>query len=110
MTLTNWRKSTYSRAHQNCVEAAAGHALVAARDSQDPDGPVIEVSPGAWTEFTTHVKHATSNTADTIGHKDSRQPETPPHPARGQSRPPATRGPGRRIRVPGISGAECRRS
>jgi beta-lactam-binding protein with PASTA domain len=74
MTLTNWRKSTYSRAHQNCVEAAADHALVAARDSQDPDGPVIEVSPRAWTEFTTHVKHATS---EHRGH----------HPSQGQ--PPA---------------------
>lgn len=60
MTQMNWRKSTHSRAHQNCVEAADGHTLVAARDSQDPDGPVIEVSPRAWTEFITHVKRATS--------------------------------------------------
>jgi hypothetical protein len=110
MTLTNWRTSTHSRAHQNCVEAAAGHALVAARDSQDPGGPAIEVSPRAWTEFTTHVKHPASSTADTAGHNDSRQPETPPHPARGQSRPPATRGPGRRTRMPGIPGTERGRS
>ena len=60
MTQLNWRKSTYSRAHQNCVDVASGHALVAARDSQDPDGLVIEVSQKAWTEFTEHVKRATS--------------------------------------------------
>jgi hypothetical protein len=70
MTQMNWRKSTYSRAHQNCVEVAAGHALVAARDSQDPDGPVIEVSPKAWTEFTRHVKRATP---EHRGHRQHRQ-------------------------------------
>ena len=68
MTQMNWRKSTYSRAHQNCVEVAARHALIAARDSQDPDGPVIEVSLKAWTEFAKHIKRAAS------GHRGHRPP------------------------------------
>ena len=56
----NWRKSTYSRANGNCVEVGTGHALVVVRDSQDPDGPVIDVSPKAWTEFTKHVRQEVS--------------------------------------------------
>jgi Domain of unknown function (DUF397) len=60
MTRTNWRKSTYSRSLGNCVEVGTGRALVAVRDSQDPHGPMLDVSPKAWIEFTEHVKHATS--------------------------------------------------
>ena len=54
----NWRKSTHSRSLGNCVEAGTGPAQVAVRDSRDPDGPVIGVSPHAWTEFTQRVKRA----------------------------------------------------
>lgn len=60
MTQTNWRKSTHSRSNGNCVEVGTGPALVAVRDSKDPDGPVIDVSPRAWTEFTKRVKRAAS--------------------------------------------------
>ena len=67
----NWRKSTYSRANGNCVEVGTGHALVAVRDSRDPDGPVIDVSPKAWTEFTKHVKRATSRAPRTLTLKRS---------------------------------------
>ena len=56
MIYVNWRKSTYSFANGNCVEVGTGHALVAVRDSTDPDGPVIDVSPRAWIEFTESVK------------------------------------------------------
>jgi hypothetical protein len=59
MTHMNWRKSTYSLSNGDCVEVGNSQALVAVRDSRDPDGPVIDVSPRAWTEFTEHVKHAT---------------------------------------------------
>jgi Domain of unknown function (DUF397) len=59
MEHANWRKSTYSRANGNCVEVGSGQALVAVRDSRDPDGPTIGVNPRAWIEFTEHVKHAT---------------------------------------------------
>ena len=69
MAQMSWRKSTYSRALGNCVEVGTGYALVAVRDSQDPDGPVIDVSPRAWTEFTKHVKRAIS---EHRGHRPSR--------------------------------------
>jgi Domain of unknown function (DUF397) len=69
MTQIDWRKSTYSRALGNCVEVGTGHALVAVRDSQDPGGPVIDVSPKTWTKFTKHVKRATSGHR---GHRPSR--------------------------------------
>ena len=69
MNETNWRKSTYSRSNGNCVEVGTGQALVAVRDSWDPDGPVIGVSPRAWIEFTEHLKHTTSRHR---GHRPSR--------------------------------------
>jgi uncharacterized protein DUF397 len=56
MMHVNWRKSTYSFANGNCVEVGTGQGLVAVRDSTDPDGPVIDVSPRAWIEFTEYVK------------------------------------------------------
>jgi Domain of unknown function (DUF397) len=59
MTNINWRKSTYSRSMGNCVEVGTGQALVAVRDSKDPDGPVIDMSPRAWIEFTERVRRAT---------------------------------------------------
>jgi len=58
--IMNWRKATYSLSNGNCVEVGAEPALVAIRDSTDPDGPVINVSPGEWTAFTDYVKHVTS--------------------------------------------------
>jgi hypothetical protein len=60
MTYMNWRKSSYSLSNGNCVEVGTGRAMVAVRDSRDPDGPAIDVSLRAWIEFTEHVKHATS--------------------------------------------------
>ena len=56
MIYVNWRESTYSFSNGNCVEVGTGRGLVAVRDSIDPDGPVIDVSPRAWIEFTEYVK------------------------------------------------------
>ena len=56
MMYLNWRKSTYSLSNGNCVEVGTGQRTVAVRDSTDPDGPVIDVSPRAWIEFTAYLK------------------------------------------------------
>jgi len=53
-----WRKSTFSLSNGNCVEVGTGQGTVAVRDSRDPDGPVIDVSPRAWITFTAYIKRA----------------------------------------------------
>jgi hypothetical protein len=45
-----WRKSSYSN-KINCVEVARMQAAVAVRDSKDPDGPALLVSPAAFEHF-----------------------------------------------------------
>jgi hypothetical protein len=56
MTYVNWRKSTHSLSNGNCVEVGTGQGTIAVRDSTDPDGPAIDLSPHAWTTFTAHLK------------------------------------------------------
>ncbi|MFF4242783.1 DUF397 domain-containing protein [Actinomadura geliboluensis] len=53
-----WRTSNYSANNGSCVEvAAAPHvAVVLARDSKDPDGPVLGFGAGAWAAFLDAVK------------------------------------------------------
>ena len=53
-----WRKSSYSgSAGGNCVEVARHvPAVVAVRDSKDPDGPVLAFSAGEWQAFTARIK------------------------------------------------------
>ncbi|WBB60037.1 DUF397 domain-containing protein [Streptomyces sp. WMMC500] len=47
-----WVKSSYSGSGGgNCVEVAAAAEGVHVRDSKDPSGPVLTVSPEAWTSF-----------------------------------------------------------
>lgn len=51
-----WVKSTHSgNGGGNCVEwspaYAEAHGVVPVRDSKDPDGPVLMVSPEAWASF-----------------------------------------------------------
>ncbi|MDH2392690.1 DUF397 domain-containing protein [Streptomyces sp. HNM0663] len=44
-----WRKSSYSGSEGgNCVEVAAHPGAVHVRDSKNPGGPVLTVSPAAW--------------------------------------------------------------
>jgi hypothetical protein len=53
----NWRKSSYSTDQGNCVEVARNlPRVVAVRDSKDPDGPKLVLSPPDWRNFTASVK------------------------------------------------------
>lgn len=45
-----WQKSSYSN-KINCVEVARMQAAVAVRDSKDPDGRALLVSPAAFAQF-----------------------------------------------------------
>jgi hypothetical protein len=53
LNMLTWHKSTYSgwREDGNCVEVAFAPEAVAMRDSKDPDGPALVVSPAAFARF-----------------------------------------------------------
>ena len=47
-----WRKSSHSGANGACVEVAVpGEAMIAVRDSKDPQGPALCFSADAWSAF-----------------------------------------------------------
>ncbi|MFF7649704.1 DUF397 domain-containing protein [Streptomyces sp. NPDC007983] len=48
-----WRKSSYSSDQGQCVEVAEIPGRVAVRDSKNPDGPVLLLSPAAFGDFVT---------------------------------------------------------
>jgi hypothetical protein len=53
-----WRKSSYSgNGGGDCVEAARDlpHGVVV-RDSKDPHGPVLTVTPAGWRDFIAGMK------------------------------------------------------
>ena len=52
----SWRKSTASGPDHDCVEAGHGAGVVGVRDSRDPDGGLLEVTPAAWAAFTARLK------------------------------------------------------
>jgi hypothetical protein len=48
LTSAAWRKSTYTTDNGgNCVELAGFPGAVAVRDSKDPEGPVLLLTPAA---------------------------------------------------------------
>ncbi len=53
-----WRKSRRSNGSGNCVEVAAlpEGPHVAIRDSKNPSGPTLTLSPADWRTFTTRIK------------------------------------------------------
>jgi hypothetical protein len=52
-----WRKSTRSSNGATCVEVSFSSVdSVAVRDSKDPSGPMISVSPAAWRSFVAAIK------------------------------------------------------
>jgi Domain of unknown function (DUF397) len=46
-----WRTSSYSGSGGTCVEVAPAAQRVLVRDSKDPHGPALAVSPSAWRAF-----------------------------------------------------------
>jgi hypothetical protein len=55
-----WRKSTRSDNTNNCVEVVAiqldARGVVAARDSTNPTGPALTLTPAAWIAFASAIK------------------------------------------------------
>jgi len=58
LSSAEWRKASYSGSNGgNCVEVARNlPAVVALRDSKDPDGPALAFAPDAWKAFTRRIK------------------------------------------------------
>lgn len=47
-----WRKASASMPEGNCVQLAPlPEGGVAVRDSKDPQGPMLRITPGAWAAF-----------------------------------------------------------
>lgn len=55
-----WRKSSYSgNGGVDCVEVARNlPGIVAVRDSKNPDGAVLAVTPAEWARFITRLRAA----------------------------------------------------
>jgi hypothetical protein len=52
-----WRKSSYSRGANACIEAGSVPGAVLIRDTKDHgSGPVLRVSPAEWKRFTASVR------------------------------------------------------
>ena len=50
-----WRKSTASGGG-NCLEAADHDGLVLVRDSMNPDGVVLSLTPAVWCAFLADIR------------------------------------------------------
>ncbi|WP_326554950.1 DUF397 domain-containing protein [Micromonospora sp. NBC_01813] len=60
LTGVTWRKSSRSNSQGDCVEVADGLAgVIGVRDSKDPTGPTLTVSPASWSAFLTATKAGT---------------------------------------------------
>jgi uncharacterized protein DUF397 len=54
----SWRKSSYSGQSSNCIEVADGlPGGIGVRDSKDPGGPALVITPSSWRHFTAAVKN-----------------------------------------------------
>lgn len=52
-----WRKASASQANGTCVEAGSGECgMVHVRDSKDPSGPQLNVTPDGWRAFLAGMK------------------------------------------------------
>jgi hypothetical protein len=57
-SIVRWRKSTRS-AHEGgeCVEVASLSPTISIRDSKNPDGPKLTLTPAAWQTLTHRIKN-----------------------------------------------------
>ncbi|WP_395106052.1 DUF397 domain-containing protein [Actinomadura sp. SCN-SB] len=54
---TQWRKASRSNTSGGqCVEVAELPEAIGVRDSKDPQGPKLILTPGAWRTLVDHVK------------------------------------------------------
>ncbi|AVZ74365.1 DUF397 domain-containing protein [Streptomyces lunaelactis] len=54
----DWRKSSHSSSSGGeCVEVATCPQAIHVRDSKNPDGPQLAVTPAAWSTFVTYALH-----------------------------------------------------
>lgn len=56
-------KSSFCGSAANCVEVGGDGAAAYMRDSKDQDGPVLEFSREAWTEFLAEARSGGFNAA-----------------------------------------------
>ncbi|OKI09905.1 DUF397 domain-containing protein [Streptomyces sp. CB02923] len=58
----HWFKSSYSNNGGACIEAAtnliASRGVVPVRDSKNPNGPVLTLTPDAWTDLVEFARQA----------------------------------------------------
>lgn len=52
-----WRKSTHSGGNHDCVEVADLRSTIALRDSKNPSGSALIVTPGDWHALTDDLKN-----------------------------------------------------
>lgn len=60
--MSTWRKSSYSAACGNCLEAGSCSHGVAVRDTKLERSPVLKFSGEAWSAFTAAVRTGTVST------------------------------------------------
>jgi uncharacterized protein DUF397 len=55
---TSWRKSSYSAANGDCVEAARlANGYIGVHDSQDTENPILSFTSAEWRAFVGEIKY-----------------------------------------------------
>jgi hypothetical protein len=61
LSSARWAKSRRSANGGNCVEIARNlPGIIAVRDSKNPNGPVLILTPAQWRTFTSQIKNSAS--------------------------------------------------